>query len=100
MIVMQAVADEEALLNTLGPTLLVTFLYVVIFLATRKRQKRFYAPRSYLGSLRDRYVASISLATSPDRRLTAARIARGARSFRMAGSAGTRRYGSFPISTS
>ena len=41
------------MVNTLIPVIVVSVVYLIIFIATRRSQKRFYTPRSYLGSLRD-----------------------------------------------
>ncbi|KAI0415612.1 hypothetical protein F5X98DRAFT_346005 [Xylaria grammica] len=38
---------------TLGPVALTAAVYLTIFLVLRKSQRRFYAPRTYLGSLRE-----------------------------------------------
>ena len=45
-------------LDTLIPVALVAAVYVVIFLILRRRLKRNYTPRSYLGSLRPQSVPS------------------------------------------
>ncbi len=51
----------SALVATLVPTFIVAAVYVCIFLILRKSHRRFYAPRTYLGSLREQYVSSSSL---------------------------------------
>jgi calcium permeable stress-gated cation channel len=43
----------SGLVATLIPALLISLVYVVVFLYLRKSQRRFYAPRTYLGSLRE-----------------------------------------------
>ncbi|PSR81878.1 hypothetical protein BD289DRAFT_30214 [Coniella lustricola] len=43
----------SGLVSTLVPVALVAGIYVVIFLILRRSQRRFYAPRSYIGSLRE-----------------------------------------------
>ncbi|RDW69347.1 hypothetical protein BP6252_08367 [Coleophoma cylindrospora] len=43
----------SGLVSTLAPTALVAAVYVLIFLILRKSQRRYYAPRTYLGSLRE-----------------------------------------------
>lgn len=50
--------DEEpqsvsGMYSTLVPVLIVSAVYLVIFLILRRSQRRFYAPRTYLGSLRE-----------------------------------------------
>ncbi|PNY28920.1 Uncharacterized protein RSN1 [Tolypocladium capitatum] len=40
------------MIDTLVPVLLVSLVYIVLFLYFRRSQRRFYAPRTYLGSLR------------------------------------------------
>ena len=42
------------MVNTLVPVLLVSIAYIVLFLIFRRSQRRFYAPRTYLGSMRDK----------------------------------------------
>lgn len=42
------------MLSTLVPVLLISLVYLTIFLVFRKSQRRFYAPRTYLGSLREK----------------------------------------------
>ncbi|KAL7948616.1 DUF221 domain-containing protein [Trichoderma barbatum] len=41
------------MLDTLIPVLVVSCVYIVIFLFLRRSQRRYYAPRTYLGSLRE-----------------------------------------------
>ncbi|KAI0996402.1 Uncharacterized protein K3495_g11778 [Podosphaera aphanis] len=41
----------SSLLATLAPTLLISLVYVTIFFYLRKSQRRFYAPRTYIGTL-------------------------------------------------
>ncbi|TVY44425.1 Uncharacterized protein LOCC1_G003270, partial [Lachnellula occidentalis] len=43
----------SGLVSTLVPTLLLALVYVVIFLILRKSHRRYYAPRTYLGTLRE-----------------------------------------------
>ncbi|KAH9220157.1 hypothetical protein DL95DRAFT_442907 [Leptodontidium sp. 2 PMI_412] len=43
----------SGLIATLAPTALVAGVYFIIFLILRKSQRRFYAPRTYLGTLRE-----------------------------------------------
>lgn len=43
----------SGLVSTLVPTLVVAGIYFVIFLILRRNQKRWYSPRSYIGSLRE-----------------------------------------------
>lgn len=43
----------SGLVSTLVPTAVVAGVYFVIFLILRRSQRRFYAPRSYIGSLRE-----------------------------------------------
>ncbi|KAK6957812.1 hypothetical protein Daesc_000601 [Daldinia eschscholtzii] len=45
-------ASAASLYLTLAPVALTAGVYFTIFLALRKSQRRFYAPRTYLGSLR------------------------------------------------
>lgn len=47
----------SGLVATLVPTLIIALVYVTIFLLLRRSQRRFYAPRTYLGTLREQYVA-------------------------------------------
>lgn len=51
------------MISTLVPVLALSLVYIVIFLILRRSQRRFYAPRTYLGSLRHKYA-------SPSRCLT------------------------------
>ncbi|KAH7030857.1 uncharacterized protein B0I36DRAFT_362663 [Microdochium trichocladiopsis] len=44
----------SSLISTLVPVAVVTGVYILIFLVLRMSQRRFYAPRTYIGSLRDR----------------------------------------------
>ncbi|ORY65236.1 uncharacterized protein BCR38DRAFT_408957 [Pseudomassariella vexata] len=43
----------SGLISTLVPTFVVALVYIGIFLILRKSQRRYYAPRTYLGSLRE-----------------------------------------------
>lgn len=43
----------SGLVSTLVPVLVVAAVYLIIFLVLRRSQRRFYAPRSYIGSLRE-----------------------------------------------
>lgn len=52
-------ASLSGLLATLAPTALFAGVYVLIFLILRKSQRRWYAPRTYLGTLREEYVSCI-----------------------------------------
>lgn len=45
------------MVSTLVPVLIVSAVYLVVFLVFRKSNRRFYAPRTYLGSLREQLVA-------------------------------------------
>lgn len=58
----------SGLIATLAPTALVAGVYFIIFLILRKSQRRFYAPRTYLGTLREEYVyySEYSLFTCTD----------------------------------
>jgi hypothetical protein len=47
-------------LSTLVPVVLIAAVYFVIFLILRKSQRRYYAPRTYLGSLREQYASTAS----------------------------------------
>ncbi|KAI0598292.1 hypothetical protein F4775DRAFT_190530 [Biscogniauxia sp. FL1348] len=49
-----APASASSLYLTLGPVALVAAGYIGVFLVLRKSQRRYYAPRTYLGSLRER----------------------------------------------
>ena len=44
----------SGLVSTLVPALLVALVYFTIFLVLRRSQRRFYAPRTYLGTLREK----------------------------------------------
>lgn len=44
----------SGLVSTLIPALLVALIYFTIFLVLRRSQRRFYAPRTYLGTLREK----------------------------------------------
>ncbi|OBU00217.1 hypothetical protein VE01_01671 [Pseudogymnoascus verrucosus] len=46
-------SSVSGLVATLIPTLVVALVYVSIFLVLRRSHRRFYAPRTYLGTLRD-----------------------------------------------
>ncbi|KAJ4294882.1 phosphate metabolism protein 7 [Collariella sp. IMI 366227] len=54
-------ADDEkvppsslsGMLSTLAPVAVVSAIYLAIFLVLRRSQRRYYAPRTYLGNLRD-----------------------------------------------
>ncbi|KAK7216725.1 hypothetical protein V2G26_004728 [Clonostachys chloroleuca] len=41
------------MINTLVPMIIIAIISLLVFLATRRSQRRFYAPRIYLGSLQD-----------------------------------------------
>ncbi|KAM5345281.1 hypothetical protein ACJ41O_011143 [Fusarium nematophilum] len=43
----------SGMVSTLVPILIISGVYILIFLFFRKSQRRFYAPRTYLGSLRE-----------------------------------------------
>jgi len=43
----------SGLIATLVPTALVAGVYISIFLILRRSQRRYYAPRTYLGTLRE-----------------------------------------------
>lgn len=45
----------SALISTLVPVAAVACVYFIFFLILRKSQRRYYAPRTYLGSLPERY---------------------------------------------
>ncbi|KAM0462066.1 hypothetical protein ACHAO4_001259 [Trichoderma viride] len=51
----QGTQPESAwgMVDTLIPVLAVSAIYIIIFLFLRKSQRRYYAPRTYLGSLRE-----------------------------------------------
>jgi len=44
------------LVDTLVPTALYAGVYILLFLILRRSNRRWYAPRTYLGTLRDEYV--------------------------------------------
>lgn len=44
----------SGLVSTLVPALLVALVYFTVFLVLRRSQHRFYAPRTYLGTLREK----------------------------------------------
>jgi hypothetical protein len=44
------------MVSTLVPIAIISGIYVLIFLILRRSQRRYYAPRTYLGSLREAYV--------------------------------------------
>lgn len=46
-------ASLSGLIATLAPCALYALVYVAIFLILRKSKRRFYAPRTYLGTLRE-----------------------------------------------
>ncbi|KAJ6444898.1 DUF221 domain-containing protein [Purpureocillium lavendulum] len=46
-------AHNAAMVDTLVPVLVISAVYIIIFLIFRRSQRRFYAPRTYLGSLRE-----------------------------------------------
>lgn len=48
-----APASLSGLIATLAPTFVVAVVYVVIFLFLRRSKRRYYAPRTYLGTLRE-----------------------------------------------
>ncbi|KAM7199921.1 DUF221 domain containing protein [Naviculisporaceae sp. PSN 640] len=43
----------SGMISTLVPVLLISAVYLVIFLFLRRSQRRYYAPRTYIGSLRE-----------------------------------------------
>jgi hypothetical protein len=43
------------MIYTFVPMLILAIIYLVIFFTTRTTQRRFYAPRTYLGSLPEQY---------------------------------------------
>ncbi|RFU29185.1 hypothetical protein B7463_g7156, partial [Scytalidium lignicola] len=49
----QPATSVSGLVSTLIPTALIAGVYVAIFIILRRTQKRWYAPRTYLGSLRE-----------------------------------------------
>jgi hypothetical protein len=44
----------SGMVSTLVPLLVISSVYLIIFLVLRRSQRRFYAPRTYLGALRER----------------------------------------------
>ena len=42
------------MVSTLVPLLAISAVYLIFFLIFRYSQRRYYAPRTYLGSLRER----------------------------------------------
>lgn len=46
-------ASLSGLVSTLVPVALLSLVYVAVFLVLRRSQRRYYAPRTYLGSLRE-----------------------------------------------
>jgi hypothetical protein len=44
------------MVSTLVPVVVISAIYIAIFLVLRKSHRRYYAPRTYLGSLREGYV--------------------------------------------
>ena len=53
------------MVSTLVPVLIVSGVYLLIFLILRRSQRRYYAPRTYLGSLRERYMILACYAALP-----------------------------------
>jgi hypothetical protein len=51
----------SGLVDTLIPTAVIAGVYVLIFLILRRSNRRWYAPRTYLGTLREEYVQFPSL---------------------------------------
>ncbi|KAH6632596.1 hypothetical protein F5144DRAFT_255922 [Chaetomium tenue] len=43
----------SGMISTLAPVAVISAIYIAIFLVLRKSQRRYYAPRTYLGSLRE-----------------------------------------------
>jgi hypothetical protein len=43
----------SGLIATLAPTAIVAAVYITIFLILRRSQRRWYAPRTYLGGIRE-----------------------------------------------
>jgi hypothetical protein len=43
----------SGLVATLAPTFVVAVVYVLVFLCLRRSKRRYYAPRTYLGTLRE-----------------------------------------------
>lgn len=50
-------ASLSGMIATLAPTALYAGVYVLIFLILRRSRRRWYAPRTYLGTLREEYVS-------------------------------------------
>ncbi len=48
------------MISTLIPVLIISLVYIVIFLILRRSQRRYYAPRTYLGSLREQFVIPLA----------------------------------------
>ncbi|KAL2754256.1 hypothetical protein ACRALDRAFT_1063155 [Sodiomyces alcalophilus JCM 7366] len=46
-------SSVSGMVSTLVPALVIASIYFIVFLVLRKSQRRFYAPRTYLGSLRE-----------------------------------------------
>jgi hypothetical protein len=46
-------ATISTLVATLVPALIIASVYFAVFLCLRKSQRRYYAPRTYLGALRE-----------------------------------------------
>lgn len=46
-------ASISGMISTLVPVLVVSLVYLAVFLIIRRSHRRFYAPRTYLGSLRE-----------------------------------------------
>ncbi|KXX72840.1 Uncharacterized protein RSN1 [Madurella mycetomatis] len=46
-------ASLSGMLSTLAPVAVVSGIYIAIFLILRRSQRRYYAPRTYLGSLKE-----------------------------------------------
>jgi hypothetical protein len=49
------------MIATLAPVAVISGIYIAVFLVLRKSQRRYYAPRTYLGSLREGYSPDLSL---------------------------------------
>jgi hypothetical protein len=45
----------SGMIATLAPVAVISGIYIAVFLILRKSQRRYYAPRTYLGSLREGY---------------------------------------------
>jgi hypothetical protein len=41
------------MISTLAPVAVISAIYIAVFLILRKSHRRYYAPRTYLGSLRE-----------------------------------------------